>query len=47
MEVPEDGTVLMLNHDAFGITVTPHRQWAWLGDRQGPSWELTPVGVPF
>ncbi|MBN3931171.1 methyltransferase domain-containing protein [Streptomyces verrucosisporus] len=30
--------------DAFGITATPHRQWVWLGDPQGPSWDLPSVG---
>ncbi|WP_158239581.1 methyltransferase domain-containing protein [Streptomyces carminius] len=26
--------------EEFGITATPHRQWAWLDDPHGPGWDL-------
>jgi hypothetical protein len=28
------------HQSGFGLTVTPERQWAWLGDPDGPSWNL-------
>ncbi|MEU9831691.1 hypothetical protein AB0D67_09120 [Streptosporangium sp. NPDC048047] len=28
------------NRMAFGLTVTPGRQYVWLGDPDGPSWGL-------
>ncbi|MBF8185691.1 hypothetical protein ITP53_08055 [Nonomuraea sp. K274] len=28
------------HQSGFGLTVTRERQWVWLGDQDGPSWEL-------
>ncbi|MFC4114143.1 ATP-grasp peptide maturase system methyltransferase [Nonomuraea zeae] len=28
------------HQSGFGLTVTPERQWVWLGDPDGPSWDL-------
>ncbi|WP_327102159.1 hypothetical protein [Nonomuraea glycinis] len=28
------------HQSCFGLTVTPKRQWVWLGDPDGPSWNL-------